>query len=736
MQIALASLDSGHIGIAETAYESALAYAHERIQFDRPLIENQAIAFKLADMHMRIDAGKMLLYKAAWLKDQRRYYILGTSQAKLFCLEMCNFIADAALQIHGGYGCVAILSHYYLSPFLANFSIIICEYNTEGRYMTSTSLLFSLHEGEFVQWNTQPRLARLDFYHSDQCLEGLTYQAKKVGIFVKDKEVWSRGKVSLAAYFRHAAIVISGNESETYFLSHYIRGYGGGNGPSKPPAAATLKAPPKALPLKKPAAPRAIPGPSISIEERTPNLLLPVVAAYPVSEYYTAETPMSKAQKVLASRGSNLTAQDIMSLPCETWDFVFSKVVVTCLEDFLHFSVLSGELDKIIYCLKKGANPSKGHLRSRRIADNRDFDLPYMDAFKRLNTLINDDASKLNSDQMTLLDVLIVYAPNGMDPNLLIHRLMSAMSSIHPYRFPNENLIHYLQQGAMKDENIIHCLTINFSRFDWSMQAFLLAQIYVSESHAMLLIAEKNNKDETLLMILRSLQDCVTFSPDNCDRIHALLSGRSAAVKELASEICPPSQNFQKQQRQLVAQADQIIRKIFLKLPGEVENLLTPASREKIEVIVQTLLISEGMVLPFFKLDPLEQTALVVEIAGVVSRLVSKRSILNPATNTLDEQAFGEEVKECFSLWKLQREKKVQEEERESSHQNYLFTESYRQNEERKKELELQAQLLEAESARAYRESLAQKDRAKMLANQEKALDMRRQERLYKYGHP
>lgn len=113
LSIALSSLDSGRlgiaaqsVGIAEAAFEAALKYAKRRKQFDHPIGENQAIAFKLADMRVAIDAGRLMMYRAAALKDKGMPYSVEAAEAKLYCSEMCNRVADDALQIHGGYGYV------------------------------------------------------------------------------------------------------------------------------------------------------------------------------------------------------------------------------------------------------------------------------------------------------------------------------------------------------------------------------------------------------------------------------------------------------------------------------------------------------------------------------------------------------------------------------------------------------------------------------------------------------
>lgn len=111
LRIALSSLDSGRLGIAaqslgiaEAAFEAALAFSKKRLQFGHAIIENQAIAFKLADMQVKIDAGRLMLFHAAWLKDRNVQFSRQAAEAKLYCSEICNEIANEALQIHGGYG--------------------------------------------------------------------------------------------------------------------------------------------------------------------------------------------------------------------------------------------------------------------------------------------------------------------------------------------------------------------------------------------------------------------------------------------------------------------------------------------------------------------------------------------------------------------------------------------------------------------------------------------------------
>jgi len=92
------------VGLAQGAYALASAYARERTQFGRPIGSFQAIAFQLADMAVEIEAGRQLVYRAAWLKDQGRPFALEAAMAKLYTGELSHRVASQALQIHGGYG--------------------------------------------------------------------------------------------------------------------------------------------------------------------------------------------------------------------------------------------------------------------------------------------------------------------------------------------------------------------------------------------------------------------------------------------------------------------------------------------------------------------------------------------------------------------------------------------------------------------------------------------------------
>ena len=110
---AMSTLDGGRIGIAAQAlgiaagaYELALRYAQERQAFGKPIMQHQAIAFKLADMATEIEAARLLVYKAAQLKDMGADYSTAAAMAKLFASEVAMKHTTEAVQIHGGYGYV------------------------------------------------------------------------------------------------------------------------------------------------------------------------------------------------------------------------------------------------------------------------------------------------------------------------------------------------------------------------------------------------------------------------------------------------------------------------------------------------------------------------------------------------------------------------------------------------------------------------------------------------------
>jgi hypothetical protein len=108
---AMEILDGGRIsiaalavGIAQGAFESAVRYSRERQQFGKPISEFQAIQFKLANMAMQIDAARLLMYRAAWMKDAGKKTTKESSMAKLFASEVSVNVCEEAIQVHGGYG--------------------------------------------------------------------------------------------------------------------------------------------------------------------------------------------------------------------------------------------------------------------------------------------------------------------------------------------------------------------------------------------------------------------------------------------------------------------------------------------------------------------------------------------------------------------------------------------------------------------------------------------------------
>lgn len=109
--IAMDTLNGGRIGIAsqalgiaEGAFERALAYSKERKQFDQYISEFQAIQFKLADMYARIETSKLMTYKAAWMKDNNMTYTMESALCKMLASETATYVTKEAMQIFGGYG--------------------------------------------------------------------------------------------------------------------------------------------------------------------------------------------------------------------------------------------------------------------------------------------------------------------------------------------------------------------------------------------------------------------------------------------------------------------------------------------------------------------------------------------------------------------------------------------------------------------------------------------------------
>jgi alkylation response protein AidB-like acyl-CoA dehydrogenase len=113
-RIALANLEAGRIGIAaqsvgmaRAAFDAALAYARERTSFGKPIVEHQAVSFRLADMATEIEIARQMVWHAASLRDAGQPCLKEASMAKLFASEMAERVCSAAIQIHGGYGYVA-----------------------------------------------------------------------------------------------------------------------------------------------------------------------------------------------------------------------------------------------------------------------------------------------------------------------------------------------------------------------------------------------------------------------------------------------------------------------------------------------------------------------------------------------------------------------------------------------------------------------------------------------------
>jgi butyryl-CoA dehydrogenase len=110
-KIAMETLNGGRIGIAaqalgiaEGAFDRALVYSKERKQFGHPISELQAIQFKLADMYVRIETSRLVVYRSAWLKDNHKPYAADSAMSKLHASETAAFVTREAIQVHGGYG--------------------------------------------------------------------------------------------------------------------------------------------------------------------------------------------------------------------------------------------------------------------------------------------------------------------------------------------------------------------------------------------------------------------------------------------------------------------------------------------------------------------------------------------------------------------------------------------------------------------------------------------------------
>jgi alkylation response protein AidB-like acyl-CoA dehydrogenase len=133
------SVASMGVGLAQGAYDLAFSYAKERQQFGRPIAKFQAVQFALADMATEIAAGRQLVYRAAWLKDQGKEFGLAAAQAKLYTGLLSNRAVNAALQIHGGYG---FMEEYAISRLYRDQKILeIGEGTNEVQRMVIAKLL-------------------------------------------------------------------------------------------------------------------------------------------------------------------------------------------------------------------------------------------------------------------------------------------------------------------------------------------------------------------------------------------------------------------------------------------------------------------------------------------------------------------------------------------------------------------------------------------------------------------
>ena len=110
-RIAMATLDGGRIGIAaqalgiaQASLDASIYYSQNRVQFGKPISTNQAIQYKIADMAMGIESARLLVYKSAWMKDQKQCYGQIASMAKVYASEVAMQASTQCVQIHGGYG--------------------------------------------------------------------------------------------------------------------------------------------------------------------------------------------------------------------------------------------------------------------------------------------------------------------------------------------------------------------------------------------------------------------------------------------------------------------------------------------------------------------------------------------------------------------------------------------------------------------------------------------------------
>jgi len=145
-KIAMAILNGGRIemafqavGMAQRALNEALKYSRERVQFGKPINALQATQFKLANMATRVNAGRLMAYYAAGLRDKGLDYTSAAAQAKVFCSEMAHEVINTSLQIHGAYG---LCSEYVISTLYADQRVTeIYEGTSEAQRLTIAGML-------------------------------------------------------------------------------------------------------------------------------------------------------------------------------------------------------------------------------------------------------------------------------------------------------------------------------------------------------------------------------------------------------------------------------------------------------------------------------------------------------------------------------------------------------------------------------------------------------------------
>ena len=121
------------LGIAQAALEESIKYSKERKQFGQPIANFQAIQFKLAQMATKIEAGRLLALRAAAMKDAGENVAIESSMAKLFCSQICNYVVNEAVQIHGGYG---YMKEYAVERYFRDARVCeIYEGTTEAQMM-------------------------------------------------------------------------------------------------------------------------------------------------------------------------------------------------------------------------------------------------------------------------------------------------------------------------------------------------------------------------------------------------------------------------------------------------------------------------------------------------------------------------------------------------------------------------------------------------------------------------